>query len=206
MSLIAPDDDTTHLTFLALANRSDIKAQKQQIEAAGQQIREAKAGHLPKVDLSVILDNDYSGNSDEDLNSTIGVTLSIPVFDRFLTRNEIAKARIEKSNEQSLLEEKKLQVGLEIAQALQNYQKTQKQVDVFESKLTYALQALHSYEERYRVGASTLIELTDARSQYVTAVFDRVQAKYDLVTQEIAVAYYLGNVKQMLAALLQEKS
>ena len=223
LSVMPPDDDSTHLTVLALENRSDIKAQQQQIEAAGQQIREAKASHLPKVDLSVSLGTDYSGVSDdeqyseqfndfldefvdENLNSTIGITFSVPIFDRFLTRNEIAKARIEKRNEQSLLEEKKLQVGLEIAEALQDYQKTQKQVDVFESKLTYARQALHSYEERYRVGASTLIELTDARSQYVTAAFDRVQAKYDLVTQEIAVAYYLGNMKQMLATLLQEKS
>lgn len=76
----------------------------------------------------------------------------------------------------------------------------------YESKLTYALQALHSYEERYRVGASTLIELTDARAQYVQATFDQVQAKYDLVTQEIAVTYYLGNMKQMLAALSLEKN
>ncbi len=206
LPLIPPDDETTHLTVLALANRADIKAQEQQIEAAGQQIREARAGHLPQVDLSVSLDNDYSGDSDENLNSTIGVTFSIPVFDRFLTRNEIVKARIEKRNEQLLLDEKKLQVGLEIAEALQNYRKTEKQLDVFESKLTYALQALHSYEERYRVGASTLIELTDARSQYVTAAFDRVQAKYDLVSQQIAVAYYLGNMKQVLAALSLERN
>ena len=223
LSLMAPDDDTTHLTALALANRSDVKAQERQIEAAGQQVREAKASHLPKVDLSVSLGTDYSGLSDEtqyseqfndfldefadeNLNSTIGITFSLPLFDRFLTRNKIAKARIEKRNEQSILKEKKLQVGLEIAEALQDYKKTQKQVDVFESKLTYARQALHSYEERYRVGASTLIELTDARTQYVTAAFDRVQAKYDLVTQEIAVAYYLGNLKQMFAALSLEKN
>ena len=223
LPLMAPDTDTTQLTVLALGNRSDLKAQERQVQAAGQQIREAEAGHLPTVDLSVSLGTDYSGLSDEtqfseqfndfldefaddNLNSTIGITFSVPIFDRSLTRNEIAKARIEKRNEQSLLEEKKLQVGLEIAEALQNYQKTEKQVDVFESKLTYARQALHSYEERYRVGASPLIELTDARNQYVQATFERVQAKYDLVTQEVAVAYYLGNMKQMLATLLQEKS
>lgn len=218
-----PDDDATHLTALALTNRSDIKAQERQIEAAGQQIREAKASRLPKVDLSASLGMDYNeGNGDnqdseqfndfldesddDDLNSTIGITFSVPLFDRFLTRNEVAKARIGKRNEQSLLAEKKLQVGLEIAEALQDYRKTKKQVDVYESKLTYALQALHSYEERYRVGASTLIELTDARAQYVQATFDQVQAKYDLVTQEIAVTYYLGNMKQMLAALSLEKN
>ena len=74
------------------------------------------------------------------------------------------------------------------------------------SKLTYASQALKAYEERYRVGASTLVELIQARTQYMTAAFDRIQAKYDLVTQKVSVAYYLGDLDQMFVALSLEKN
>ncbi len=55
------------------------------------------------------------------------------------------------------------------------------------------------------MGASTLVELTQSRTQYVSAAFDQIQARYDLVTQEIAVAYYLGNLEPLLAALELEK-
>lgn len=203
LSLQIPAGDTGELALLALANRSDIKAQEQQVEAAQQQIRQAQAGRLPQVDLFASLATDYDGLNEE---SKVGLTFSIPIFDRFLTRNKIAKARIEKRNEQLTLKEKKLQVGLQVAEAIQNFQKTQKQIDVVESKLTYASQALNAYAERYRVGASTLVELIQARTGYMTAAFDRIQAKYDLVTQEVSVAYYLGNLDQMLVALSVEKN
>ena len=210
------DEDLDQMTLFALEHRSDIKAQQRQVEAAGQQIRQTRAGRLPKVDLFASLASDYSSLSEENHfseqfindnpDAAVGITFSFPLFDRNLTRNEIAKAKIEQRNEQLTLKQKKLQVGLEIGQALQEYQTTQKQVDVVESKLTSARQALDSYEERYQVGASPLVELTQARTQYVQAAFDQIQAKYDLVTQEISVSYYLGNLDQILAVLSLEKN
>jgi len=208
------DDDLDQLSLLALGNRSDVKAQQQRIEATGQQIRQTQAGHLPKVDLIASFSSDGNSLADEsrfseqfmeeNLNASVGISLSIPLFDRSLTRNNIAKAKIEQRNEQSILRQKELQIGLEIAQAIQEYQTTQKRIEVVESKLISAQQSLHSYEERYRVGASTLVELTQSRAQYVSATFDRIQSRYDLVTQEIAVAYYLGTLDPLLAALERE--
>ncbi len=216
LSLPFADEDLDQLTLLALAERSDVKAQQRQVEAAGQQIRQSQAGRLPKVDLFASLASDYSSLGDEyhfsdqfmedNLNSTVGISFSIPLFDRYLTRNNIAQAKIAQRNEQLTLKQTQLQLGLEISQAIQEYRTTQKRVDVVESKLTAARQSLHSYEERYRVGASTLVELTQSRTQYVSAAFDQIQARYDLVTQEIAVAYYLGNLEPLLAALELEKS
>ncbi|MFT5699232.1 MAG: outer membrane protein [Desulforhopalus sp.] len=216
LSLQIPAGDSGELALLALANRSDIKAQERQVDAAKQQIRQTQAGRLPQVDLFASLATDYDALSednnfseqfmDENINSIVGLTFSIPIFDRFLTRNEIVKAQIEKRNEQLTLKEKQLQVGLQVAEAIQNLQKTQKQIDVVESKLTYASQSLKSYEERYRVGASTLVELVQARTQYITAAFDRIQAKYDLVTQKVSVAYYLGDLDKVFVALSVEKN
>jgi len=205
LSFELPSEEIDRLTLLALENRPDMKAQKRQIAAAEQQIRAAKAGRYPTLDLVAALRNDYGDNgdefTDENLDSTIGITVSLPLFDRFETRNNTAQAQIAKRNEQLTLQEKKLQVSLEVAQAVQNLQKAQKKIGVVESKLIHASRALQSYEERYRVGASTLVELSQARTQYVTAAFDQIQAKYDLVTQRISVAYYLGDLGRMFAAL-----
>jgi len=216
LSLSLADEDLDQLTLRALVNRSDVKAQQRQVEAAEQQIRQSQAGHLPKVDLFARLASDYSslvdGNHfsdqfmDDNLNASVGISFSIPLFDRYLTRNNIAQAKIAQRNEQLTLKQKQLQLGLEISQAIQEYRTTQKRIDVVESKLTSARQSLHSYEERYRVGASTLVELTQSRTQYLSAAFDQIQAGYDLVTQKIAVAYYLGNLEPLLAALELEKS
>lgn len=216
LSLPLADEDLDQLSLLALANRSDVKAQQRQVEAAGQQIRQSQAGRLPKVDLFASLASDYSSLGEENhfsdqfmednLNATVGITFSLPLFDRYLTRNKISQAKIAQRNEQLTLKQKQLQIGLEISQAIQEYRTTQKRVDVVESKLTSSRQSLLSYEERYRVGVSTLVELTQSRTQYVSAAFDQIQARHDLVTQEIAVAYYLGNLELLLDALELEES
>ncbi|WP_319550349.1 TolC family protein [Desulfogranum marinum] len=209
LSLELPDEEIDRLTRLALENRSDIKARKHQVDAAEQQIREAKAGKYPTVDLVAAMATDYSGYwddfMDENLGSTVGVTVSLPLFDRFETRNNTVLAQIEKRNEKLTLQEKELQIGLEVAQAVQDLKQARQKIDVVESKLTYAKRALESYEERYRVGASTLVELIQTRTQYITAIFDQVEAKYDLVTREMTVAYSLGELGRMLATLLPEE-
>ena len=52
-------------------------------------------------------------------------------------------------------------------------------------------------EERYRVGAATLVELTQARTNYTEAGYERVKARYGLITQGVAVAYYQGDGERM---------
>jgi outer membrane protein len=214
-SMVLTDEEIARLSETALNERADIKAQQHQIEAAGQQILQAKAGQLPQLDLFAKLSSGYSSSADEtlseqlqddNLDATLGMSLTIPIFDRHLARNKIATAGIEQRNEQLTLKQKKLQAGLEIAQAIHEYRTTQQQVEVVHSKLIAARQALQSYTERYRVGASTLVELTQARTGYVTAAFDQIEVKYNLITQEVALAYYLGDMKPLFAAFELEKS
>lgn len=215
LSTVLTDAELERLMATAFNNRADIKAQQHQIEAAGQQVRQARAGQLPKLDLFTKLASGYRSSGDEDfseqllddsLDATVGISLTIPIFDRHLTRNEIAKAKIVQRNEQLALKEKQLQVGLEIEQAIQARRTTQQQIEVVDSKLTSARQSLQSYEERYRVGASTLVELSQARTAYVTAAFEQIEANYNLVNQEIALAYYIGDMEPLFAALSLEKN
>ena len=215
LSLLLPETELERLTVAALNDRADIKAQQRQFEAAGQQIRQARAGQLPKLDLFAKLASGYNSSGDDafseqlmddSLDATVGISLTVPIFDRHLTRNEIAKAKIEQRNEQLALKETTLQVGLEVAQAIEEYRTTQKQIEVVDSKLTSARQSLQSYEERYRVGASTLIELSQARTDYVSAAFEQIEARYDLVNQQVALAYYSGDMEPLLAALNMEKN
>ncbi len=209
------DADLERLMAAALNGRADIKAQQHQLDAAGQQIRLAKAARLPTLDLFAKLASGYNSSGDDafseqlmddSLDATVGISLTIPIFDRHLTRNEIAKAKIEQRNEQLALKEKQLQVGLEITQAIQTYRTTQKKIEVVDSKLASAHQSLQSYEERYRVGASTLVELNQARTAYVTAAFEQIEARYNLVDQELALAYSLGDMESLFAALKLEKN
>ena len=196
-------EDLPELASRALERRPDVRAQKEQTEVAREQVRQAGAGSWPTVNLVADAGSNYSSLNDAESfsgqffdnnpSAAVGLTFNFPIFDRNLTRNNVAQARIQQQNAHLALEQLNLQVGAEVGQALQDYQTAQKQVEVSEAQLTYARQALDAVQERYRVGASTLVDLLQSRTQYVQASSDRVNARFALMTRSLGLAYSAGD-------------
>jgi outer membrane protein len=195
----------------ALARRADLLAREKQLEASREQLTEAQAGYWPTLDLATSINSDYSSLSqrtgfsdqflDDNPSAAIGLTLSIPIFDRQQTRHQVAQARIRQDDARLSLLQQQLQAETELGQALQDFGTAQKLIGVTAARLTASRQALDAVEERYRVGAATLVELTQARAQFVQAGYDRVKARYGLIKQGAAVAYYQGSRERMQTLL-----
>lgn len=195
----------------ALQKRSDVKARHLEIEAAKKGIKAAKSGYWPRFSLFTDLGTNYNSitNSfdfsnqffDNNLNATIGLSLSIPIFDKGMTKNNVAAAIVQLENQQLELENLRNQVNVEVQQAIENYHTAVQQVKVAESQLTYSKAALESVEARYNVHSATMVELTQARARNLEAAYDRVIAKYNLLTQTIAIAFYTGDNNAMMAVI-----
>jgi outer membrane protein len=191
----------------ALMQRIDLQAAERQIKAAGEQVSVARAGYWPTLNLSAVANSDYTSLNrqadfsgqffDDNAAAAIGLTLSVPIFDRQLTRNQVAQARIQQDNARLSLLQQQLQAETELGQTIDDFLTAQKLIGVTEARLTAAREALAAMEERYRVGAATLVELTQARTSYTSAGYDRVKARYGLITQGVAVAYYQGDGERM---------
>lgn len=195
----------------AMKTRADILSQELQVEAANQGIIIAKSGYYPKLSLSGDLSSSYSKQSSlfnfpdqffkNNLGGSIRLSLSVPVFDKFRTKYSVANANIALKNQKLELEKKQLQVHVELKQALQDFQTAVKQMDVAENQLTYSKQALDSIQERYDVNASTMIELTQSRALYLQAVYDRIQARFNVLIRGISISYYKGDGDEMINLL-----
>lgn len=194
----------------ALAQRPDLIAGEKQIFAAREQVNEAAAGYWPTLDLSARVGSDYSSLLEPDFNqqffddqvgTQIGLTLAVPLFDRFLTRNNVAQARLRQHDAELALIRLSLQADAEYGQALEDFLTAQKLIGVTAAQLTAAREALAAMEERYRVGAATLVELTDARTRFTEADYQRVRARFGLLRQRVALAYYRGDWGDLRALL-----
>lgn len=196
-----------------LAARADLRSREKQVEAAREEITAAAAGYWPSLNLSATLSSDYSslersaGFADQFVDhnpaAAIGLTLAVPLFDRWQTRHQVAQARIREDDARLALLQQQLQAESEFNQALRDFRTAQKLIAVTEARLTAARQALAAMEERYRVGAATLVELTQTRTQYTEAAYERVKARYGLITQGVSVAYYQGDGERLQALLAQ---
>lgn len=198
-----PATDMAVLIRQAMKQRPDVLAKEHEQHAAEAQQRVARSSAYPSLDLMVGLGSGYDSRGesafgsqmDEDnLYGNVGLNLSIPLFDRHVTRNAVSQARISRHSVDLELEQLQRQVEVEIGQSVQEYLTASDQVEVASAQMTYAQEALNSTEQRYRVGAATLTELTDARSTFVEARYAVVEAHIESMLRTVAIAYYRGDL------------
>ncbi|MFA4947359.1 MAG: TolC family protein [Candidatus Krumholzibacteriia bacterium] len=191
----------------AMTGRADLAAQRLQVEAAKKQITASRAGYWPTLSLSAGAGTSYRNPGSYDfndqfynnnLNGSIGLSLSLPIFDRLSTYNGVAQAKISLRQAQLGVEKLELQTGVEIRQALEDYATAGKAVEVAQAQLRYSEQALKNMEERYKVGASTLVDLNQVRTSNLQSSYNFINAKYARLVKGVAVLYYSGGIDKAM--------
>jgi outer membrane protein TolC len=56
-------------------------------------------------------------------------------------------------------------------------------------------------EERYKVNASTFVELMETRASALQSSYNLIKARYDLLVKGIAVLYYSGTIEKTMPFL-----
>lgn len=125
---------------------------------------------------------------------SIGLRVNIPIFDRFVTRAQVQRARLDAENERIRLDDLRQDVALQVRQGWLDYQNAAKQLDVTARQLTAASAALDAERERYDLGVSTLTELTQARARLVEAQSARAQAVARFIFQQKLLDYAIGTL------------
>ena len=186
----------------ALGRRSDLFAQQSLVSAASQNVKAAKGSRWPALSLSAGYNSAYSsatsiGFSDQ-LNQrrggSIAIGMSIPLFDRGTTDLAAQRAEIAEDNARLELKDRQQQIGLEVRRAYLDYQAATQQLDAAEAQLRAAALALQASQQRYNVGAATLLEVTQARASQLQAASALVTARYGLLFQRTLIGYYVGDL------------
>lgn len=190
----------------ALYNRSDIKSEIAEIRGLNYQLKIAKGNLYPTITASATRSSRFSdpyflqdvsfGEQffDQQVNISYGFSISLPIFQNWNRMYNIESSRVQLKNAELALENSKLQVIQEVAQAYNDYTSYTKQLSASEKALFASEKAFETQQERYNVGASTLIELSQAQSNYVSAQSDYTSAVYNLIFQEKLLDYYLGKL------------
>jgi outer membrane protein len=191
----------------ALAKRTDLEAQRLQMEAAKKQITASRAGYWPSLSLSAGAGTSYRSTGSYDfsdqftnnnLNGSVGLSLSVPIFDRLSTNLSVAQSKIQLRQAQLGVERLELQVRVDVRQALEDYVTAGKAVEVEQAQLKYSEQALRNMEERYKVNASTLVELAQARATNLQSSYNLINATYARLVKGVGVLYYSGGIDRVM--------
>jgi outer membrane protein TolC len=166
----------------AFGNRPDLLALASRKKAAEDAVAVAQKGYFPF--LTGNAGWTWAGEGGQFATGdgwNAGVTLSIPIFSGFLTKNQVAEARaalnVVSANEESLRQN----VMLEVQQAYINIKEAAERITVADLTVQQATENLEIASGRYAAGVGNPIEVTDAEVALSTARFSHNQALYDYV-------------------------
>ncbi len=137
---------------------------------------------------------DFSEQLDQRRGGSVSLGVQIPIFDRMATTNATRRAEIQADNERLNQDSLEQSVALQVRRAHLDFNAAKEQLIVAEAQVRAAEQALQASQERYTAGASTLVELTEARATQVQAASTLVFARYNVQFQRMLMDYYTGDL------------
>jgi outer membrane protein len=198
----------------ALSYKPVIKAQEYKMESAEKTLNIAKSGYLPTLSLNAGYGTGYyyvynlkgvnpaTGLpfqneifSDQIKNSSreyIGLSLNIPIFNRFAVRNQVRNAQINIHNQQLELDNVKKTLYKEIQTAYLNATAAQEKYRASGKAVKASTESFKYAQERYEVGKSSVFEFNEAKNKWVQSQSEQIQAKYDYIFRTKILDFYNG--------------
>jgi outer membrane protein len=107
------------------------------------------------------------------------VTLSLPIFNGFQREEQIQVAASQRNDARYAVRAQQLQMTTEVSTAHRNLLTQYQTVQIEVQNRATAEQALQLAQERYRVGASSFVEVTQARADFERASTSHINATYE---------------------------
>jgi len=177
--------DFDDLAETALAVNPSVKMAQEDVQQSEATLGMAKSGRLPNLSASggyswydSDLPEDAGDWRDHD-SWNVGLSLNLPLFDGFSTKSNINQAKLGQAVSEENLQQSKRDVTLAVKQAFLNVTEAEKRMQVAGESLALAEEERRLIEERYRLGASFLLELIDSQVAYTTAQTNHISALYD---------------------------
>ena len=187
----------------SLDNRPAIRASEARIESSRKSLKVAQAAYYPQLNLNAGYNTGYYhlfqgenvdfgrqlGNNGSEY---VSLSLSIPIFNRMATANQVKQARINVENRQLELENEKQQLLKEIQTAYYNAVAARDKY-VAAGKTAESSRVAFEYEQaKYESGKSTPYDFNTAKLRLEKARAQETQAKYEFLFRNRIFAFYNG--------------
>lgn len=187
----------------ALLFKPEVKAEQLRLDASEKNIKIAQAALYPTLSLTGGLQSNYYKISSmpadgfftqlkNNFSQYIGLSLNIPIFSRFSTRNSIRSARIDRENQQLQLDNIKKTLYKEIQQVYYNAVAAQAKYESSEVARQSSEDAFTLTQAKYENGKANITEFNEAKNRYLKAESDLVQARYEYLYQTSLLDFYRG--------------
>lgn len=174
------------------SGRPELAAVDQAIKLNELNVKLNRNGFLPTVNANASYQYQYQGDNFRDgfwaPAALVGFTIQVPIFDGFSRKARTERARLDVQEAQNQRLDIVNAVELEVRNARTDYTSALQRLDSREQNQQLARRIYETTQTKYREGVGSSLEVTqseqelyDAQSNYLQAVYDVLDAKFNLL-------------------------
>ena len=199
-NVLSPLPSKTDVYRSALTLRPEIEAGRLNVKASEFDIDIARSGYIPTVSLSAGIGSTNTNGNDftfgeqikQNWNNSLGVTVSVPIFNNRQTKSAVQKAKIQKqSSELDLLDSQKALYKTIEGLWLDANSAQQRYVAATE-KLRSTQTSYDLIQEQFNLGMKNTVELLTEKNNLLNAQQETLQAKYMAILNTQLLKFYQG--------------
>ena len=187
----------------AVAFKPEVKAEVYRLKGTEASVRIAKSALWPTLSLTAGLGSNYYTTSGmntasfgrqmrNNFSQYVGLSLNIPIFNRFETRNNIRAARLNQEAQTLQLDNVKKALYKEIQQAYYNAVAARAQYESSGEAARSNKAAFDLMTAKYEYGKANITEFNEAKNNWLKSESDLVRAKYEYMYSTSLIDFYRG--------------
>ncbi len=182
----------------ALEQNYNLQAARFMVEAARDEIRLHRAGHLPTLNINGSVIRSTSANdlfqTPKNTNAYIGLQVAMPIFsgNSVVSKTRQAVHLYEQARKQ--METIYRQVKSSTRQAYLGVQTQMNQVAASKQAIVSNKAALEAADQSFKAGIRTIVDVLNAESDFIKSQQDYSNARYDYIVQSILLKQAAGTL------------
>ncbi|HTL04344.1 MAG TPA: TolC family protein [Gemmatimonadales bacterium] len=191
---LLPAVDTAALRAEAMAQAPSVKAAEASALSARAAIKVAKAAYFPTLNLSANLSLNGSRANDYDFlqGRQFNLGLSWPIFNRFQREQSIVSSQVSAENADATAAESRRQLLASFTADLAALDAARLRISITQTSVLAATEDLRVQQERYRLGAATIVDVLTSQEALDQAEVDAVTARFDYVRARAQISALIG--------------
>ena len=196
-------DEIEGVAGSAIDARPEIMAEQLRLRGTENSIAIARAGYYPTLSFSAGLGTNYYTTSGfkadgfgkqlkNNFSQYLGLNLSIPIFNRFQTRNSIRQAKLSRVSQQLQLDQTRKTLYKEMQTAYYNAVGAREKLHSSDEARRASEDAFQQVQAKYEAGRATITEFNEAKNNYLKTESDLTQARYEYLYQRALLRFYQG--------------
>ena len=186
--------DTVALRREALENAPSVKAAEASALAARASVTVSKAGYYPTLSLSGSASLNGSSRNDYNFLQSRQVSLGLnwPIFNRFQREQGVVNALTALENAEASAADARRLVLANMTAAISALDAARLRIGITQISVLAGQEDLRVQQERYRLGASTIVDVLTSQEALNQAEVDAVTARFDYVRARAQIAALIG--------------